>query len=245
MRYSHLILLFFGLLFSCDKGIEPIPLGKRLEIVVITEDGELVEGAVVNIFGSQSDFIYQRRRLVDSLVTNKNGTAEFYGITSVAFDAYVSVEKRDANNWGTRVKISISNESTRAVISIKNTIANKIAGRFSKRWRQVKQSVNGTEFRKPCSSFQLIHTFKQDGLINLANAADCSFFGVEEDLNTNISWRVNAQNTGIIIGSIATPSALKIATILELTDTKFRYVYKPAGDLDSPITIEEEFVALN
>jgi hypothetical protein len=172
------------------------------------------------------------------------GSALFKDLSVAITECYVSVERQDFNNWSAKTKISLKNASNQLVCRIDDgKISNKVAGRSKKKWKQTYQMIAQTTFRNPCEDFQRLFVFKRDLTYEIYVSAECAKANTDQPVGID-TWAINDRNTSINIGPDDRPTLQKRVTFIELTDTKMRYFYFPLDNKDSPVRIEEEFVAV-
>ena len=231
-RFGSILLLFLLLFSACETGL-PEPSGYVLEVIAIDINDNLVQDARVTLYRSQEDFIKDRAPVIAPVTSGPLGSVNFEIVDEdlLQQEMYVSVEKLGANNWSGRMRSPVLNEDKSMVVKIEKTIANEIAGRFSKRWRMKKLLLNGTAFDTPCSAYRQIFEYKRDFTIDIFLAADCSNTGSEVYLGSEL-WRVNNRNTGIVVGPDSRPFSQKYTTITKLTGTELHFFFYPLDDKD-------------
>lgn len=73
-----------------------------IKITVIDELGNIVEGASVQIYGSQEDYRNETNPVTDLAITDKKGQVKFKELESKVY--FVNVSKGDKNNIGAGVQ---------------------------------------------------------------------------------------------------------------------------------------------
>ena len=73
-----------------------------IKITVIDELGNIVEGASVQIYGSEEDYRNESNPVTDVAVTDKKGQVKFKELESKVY--FVNVSKGDKNNIGAGVQ---------------------------------------------------------------------------------------------------------------------------------------------
>lgn len=234
---KKIIFAFFLLMLNACRPTDVVDVGYILSVFAGDATNFGVEGATVTLFASQEDFSKNINPII-SAQTNSKGIAVFKNLDTKVFAYYVSVELGEQNNWEenklvlfTRLEDQEQNYTTK----IKGSIANKIAGRLEKRWRQVKQLLNNSP-NNNCFG-RMEHLFRRDWFIRMYNGANCPDAGRQwgQDI-----WAVTSDNRGIIRGVPGGSSEQRIA-ILELSDTKLVYTETPTQGF----TITSEFVAVD
>jgi hypothetical protein len=95
-RYSFLITLFaIVAMFGCSKEEEPVP-DTTLEMTVTDELGNIVTGANVKLFTSQTDWLKKTNQFSATQTTDANGKVIFKGLQGIQY--FWSVEKDCQNN---------------------------------------------------------------------------------------------------------------------------------------------------
>jgi hypothetical protein len=196
-----------------------------------------VEGATVTLYASQENFSKDINPIIKAQ-TNSKGVAIFKNLDPKVFAYFVRAEQGEQNNWEENKLVlftKLEDQEQSYSTKIKGSIANKIAGRLEKRWRQVKLLLNNSP-SNDCSG-QMEHVFRRDWFIKIYNGVNCPEAGKQwgQDI-----WAVTSDNRGMIRGVPGGNSEQRLA-ILELSDTKLVYTETPIQGF----TITSEFVAVN
>lgn len=231
-----LFLGLFSLLFAC-RPTDVIEIGYELEVFVTDAADMGVEGATVTLYATAEDFRTDANP-VRKEVTNRRGYVIFKGLDLKTFQYYVSVERGSENNWEDKTQIifaRLEQQSHTLKVKIKSSIANTIAGRYEKRWRQVNKLINNTPDNS-CFSRQ-VHAFRRDWFVKIFAGSGCPNAGLEVSGDV---WAVTSDNRGIIRGTPGGASERRL-TILELTDRRLVY----SETLSSNFSIIETFEAVD
>ena len=70
----------------------------HLKVNVIDDNGNVVEGAEVQLYGSDADYRAEKNPVTDKLLTDEKGTVTFKNLKSRVY--FVLATKGDKNNWG-------------------------------------------------------------------------------------------------------------------------------------------------
>lgn len=227
------LLLFVAI--SC-RPTDVIDVGYILEVFVGDATNFGVEGATVTLYTTIEDF-QNNTNPVATAQTNNRGIALFKGLKIEIIAYFIGVERGEENNWEENkfIAFRLDEQNQSYKTKIKGSIANKIAGRFAKRWRKVAQFINNTA--NPNCDVLTEQVFRRDWFIQIFNGRNCPNPG--GNLGSDI-WSVTLDNRGIIRG-VPGGSSERRYSILELNDNRFVYVETPLQGF----TIREEFVAVN
>jgi hypothetical protein len=213
-----LLLCLLSLLLGC-RPTDVIEIGYELEVFVTDATDIGVEGATVTLYATAEDFRADVNP-VRKETTNRRGYVIFKGLDLKTFRYFVSVERGNENNWEDKTQVVFSRleqQSHTLKVKIKSSIANTIAGRYEKRWRQVNRLINNTPDNS-CFSRQ-VHAFRRDWFVKIFAGNGCPNAGLEVSGDV---WAVTSDNRGIIRGTPGGPSERRL-TILELTDKRLVY----------------------
>lgn len=235
MKKIVFISLFF--LINACRPLDTAEIGYYLEVFVGDATDFGVEGVTVTLFTSQDDFAKDTNPVIKAQ-TNSRGFALFKNLSPNTYAYFVSAELGEQNNWEENKLVAftqIDEQEQRYRTKIKGSIANRIAGRFEKRWRQTAQFLNNSP-NNSCNG-RTEQVFRRDWFVKIYNGANCPDAGrqVGQDV-----WAVTSDNRGLIRGVPGGASEQRI-TILELSSAKMVYSETPLPGL----TITSEFVAMN
>ncbi|TAH20994.1 MAG: hypothetical protein EAZ08_04615 [Cytophagales bacterium] len=234
---KKIVFLFLILLINACRPLDTEEIGYYLEVFVGDATDFGVEGVTVTLFASQDDFAKDTNPIIKAQ-TDSKGLVLFKNLSPNTYAYFVSAELGEQNNWEenklvafTRIDEQAQNYKTK----IKGSIANKIAGRLEKRWRQTAQFLNNSP-NDNCNG-KTEQVFRRDWFVKIYNGTNCPDAGkqVGQDI-----WAVTSDNRGLIRGVPGGASEQRL-TILELSNTKMVYSESPIPGL----TITSEFVAVN
>lgn len=234
---KKIIFALFLLVLNACRPTDTVDAGYILSVFAGDATNFGVEGATVTLYATQGDFSKDINPIATGQ-TNSKGIAVFKNLDTKIFAYYVSVELGEQNNWEESKLVVFSrleDQEQNYATKIKGSIANRIAGRLEKRWRQVKLLLNNSP-NNNCSG-KMEHVFRRDWFIKMYNGSGCPDAGKEwgQDI-----WAVTPDNRGMIRGVAGGSSEQRLA-ILELSDTKLVYTETPVQGF----TITSEFVAVN
>ncbi|MCU0392104.1 MAG: hypothetical protein MUE81_13375 [Thermoflexibacter sp.] len=223
-------------IFSC-RPTDVIEIGYELEIFVGDAVDFGIEDVTVTLFTNVEDF-QKNTNPVKTAQTDSRGYVLFKGLDRSVFTYFVSAEKGELNNWGDKTQLIFSKfdqQSQSFKLQIKASLANDIAGRYEKRWRQVSKFI-GNSPDNTCNARQ-IHAFRRDWFIKMFNGSTCPNPGTE--VNGDV-WAVTSDNKGIIRGTPGGISQRRL-NILELNSRRLVYSETPSLGF----TITETFEAVD
>ncbi len=231
------IQLFILLTLNACRPTDVVQVGYILSVFAGDATNFGVEGATVTLYASQDDFAKDTNPIAKTQ-TNSKGIAIFKNLDPKVFAYFVSVEYVDQNNWEESKLVlftKLEDQEQYYSTKIKGSIANKIAGRLEKRWRQVSLLLNNSP-NNNCSG-RMEHVFRRDWFIKVYNGANCPDAGKQwgQDI-----WAITSDNRGMIRGVPGGNSEQRL-TILELSDKKLIYVETPTQGFN----ITSEFVAVD
>lgn len=226
-------LLFVAISCRPTDVIEP---GYILEVFAGDATNFGVEGATVTLFATLEDY-QNNTNAVATSQTNSKGFALFKGLRIEVLAYFVSVERGEENNWEENkfITFKLDDQNQSYKTKIKGSIANKIAGRYAKRWRKTAQFINNNA--NPSCDVLTEQVFRRDWFIQMFNSRNCPNAGSNAGQDI---WSVTPDNRGIIRG-VPGGSSERRLSVLELSDTRFVYV----ETLLQGFSIREEFVAVN
>jgi hypothetical protein len=236
MKKITFILLLILTFNACRPTVEE-EIGYILEVFAgdVTNFG--VEGATVTLFTSQEDFA-QNVNAVAKATTNSKGIALFRNLDPKTFFYVISVELGEQNNWEeekTKYFTRLEEQEQTYKTKIKGSIANMIAGRAGKRWKQTSLMRNNSP--DPSCFSRMEQVFRRDWLVGVYWGAGCPDAG--NQVGTD-AWAITSDNRGMIRGVPGGISQRRL-TILELTSTRMVYSETPTAGF----TITETFVAVD
>ncbi len=235
MKKTTFILLLILAFSGCRRTVEP-DLGYFLQVFAGDATNFGVVGATVTLYTSQEDFA-QNVNPAAQTTTDSKGFALFKNLDPSIFFYVVSVELGEENNWEENKNIffsRIEQQEQTYKTKIKGSIANMIAGRAGKRWKQVGLTRNNSPDASCFSRTEQL--FRRDWLINMYNGTGCPQVGAQ--IGTD-AWSVTSDNRGLIRGVAGSISQRRL-TILELSSTRLVYSETPIAGF----TITETFVAV-
>ena len=227
--------LLLLVLFSC-RPTDVIDAGYILEVFVGDATNFGVEGATVTLYANQLDFQNDVNPIATAQTNNK-GIAIFKSLDIGTLAYIVNVEFFNQNNWEENklVTFKLDEQYQSYKTKIKSSIANQIAGRFAKRWRQTGEFINNL-VQDNCNT-RTEQVFRRDWFIQIFNGTNCPDAGRQWGQDV---WSVTSDNRGLIRGTPGGVSERRFA-IIELTSTKLVCVETPIPGL----SIRQEFVAMN
>jgi hypothetical protein len=221
--YSNFVVILCILLCACTK-YEPIITPNDYKILVVDENDRPLPQVNVTFFKSEQEMRENTNPVEElkNLLTDSRGianlrTSELSSTGSISETYYISAEYGLKNNWDSLDYIVVRNalfkpENNYTIkVVIKESLRNFIAGRNSKRWRQVGYRVNGVT-QTGCD-LQMTWEFYRD-LPRITLYTRGQGCGIDGAARGNNIWSVNDKTATITIN--ATPSSPPI-----VTDAKF------------------------
>ena len=101
---KKVILIILPLLFFAFINASMIP--TSLRITVLDELGNIVEGAKVDLYASESDYENSSNSVQESQYTDEKGKVTFKNLNKTKY--WVNVEKGDKNNYGAGVEVELT-----------------------------------------------------------------------------------------------------------------------------------------
>ncbi len=213
----------FLFLAACQTGT-PEPELPPIEIVVVDDQDQLIQDATVTFFLTEQDFVNNTNPLGGTFwKTDKFGRIVLDELDRTIPVYYMNVEAAEYNNWSDKVELRWSNNPKRIVIQIKRSISNYLAGRSSRKWKQVSQTINGEIF-KDCSFRQNVSFSRKKRMFSYI-PADCTPTKVEFLLREE-PW-AELPGSYLLLGDPASPNGGLTVTVLEANNKTFRYSYQP------------------
>jgi len=232
-------ILFLFLLFAINacRPLDTVDVGYALEVFVGDATNFGVEGATITLYTSQEDFSRDTNPIVKAQ-TNSKGFVIFKNLSVDTYAYIVSAELGEQNNWEEQKLVAFSKieeQEQKYKTKIKGSIANKVAGRLEKRWRQTASFINNSPDNNCTGRTEQV--FRRDWFVRIFGGASCPDAGrqVGQDI-----WAVTSDNRGLIRGVPGGNSEQRL-TILELSDRRMVYSETPIPGF----TVTSEFVAVN
>lgn len=99
MKRIPIVLLFAFILLT---SFSSVPLPTKLQVTVIDHLGNIVEGATVELYGTETDYRKEENPIQEALTTDKKGRATFKDLEEQVY--WLHVYKGDMNNDGAGVQ---------------------------------------------------------------------------------------------------------------------------------------------
>ncbi len=220
-------------LTNCNS--EPLFSGNDLEIIVTDDQENVTPQSIVKLYLSRS--YYEDGIAFDSLLTDEQGTANFYGIDPQITEIYVEASKGNATNWGYRHFVALVPGQNRMVTKIEESQQNILVGKLGKDWKQTGYVVDGIS-NEECE-YRRVYRFEREGKVQVYTSDDCTW---AENYFSEDVWELRFQN--IVIGSPTNPAAQKNGFIQILDKNKLQFFYQRKG-ANGTSTYVESFEALS
>lgn len=213
----------FLFLTACELGT-PEPALPPIEIVVVDDQDQLIQDATITFFLTEQDFVNNTNPLGNTFwKTDKFGRIILDELDRNIPVYYLNVEAAEYNNWSDKVELRWANNPKRIVIQIKRSISNYLAGRSSRKWKQVSQTINGEIFRD-CSFRQNVSFNRKKRMFSYI-PADCTPNKTEFLLREDF-WEELAGNN-LLLGDPTSIDGGRTVVVLEVNNKLFRYSFQP------------------
>ena len=214
--------LVAAIVAGCERP-EPVIGGNDLVVTVFNPSREPISEATVTLFKTEEDFWNNTNPIMPPAKTYPNGRVFFQGIDPRIENVYVSAELGDANNLEDvrlfiRMKTSAS-ENNEIHCYIKESVANSVAGRAGKKWKQLYYEINNTRF-EGCENRRYYEFVRKNWQINVFECTDPN-----KGLGIN-KWSLSEDGKTISIGLPTASNRKSNVTFIELNESKMTFIYK-------------------
>lgn len=233
---QRLIVSIWFVVVMTNCSSEPLISGNDLEIIVTDAEENIAPQSIVKLFISKSH--YEDGFAFDSLITDEQGTAQFYGIDPQITEIYVEASKGNATNWGYRHFVALVPGQNRMITKMEDSRENILVGKLGREWQQIGFVVDGIS-NEECQ-YRRVYRFERGGNLQIYTSDDCTW--AENFFNPEEVWQLRFQN--IVIGSPTNPAAQRNGFIQILDDDNLQFFYQRQG-ANGTSTYVESFEALD
>ncbi len=190
--------LLFLCLSACDT---PTPYGD-LELLVLDDDGQLIENARVSLFLTREDYELEQNAINEADSTDEDGSLQFFNLLNTTY--FVNVVRGNLNNWEGNVEIQLRQTengfNNSEIIVIKNSKSGILANVEGKSWEIEQILVGNIDVTNDpdfiCSVDDQLTFFKNSVLLEDEGLEKCDDTAPQTVEGT---WRINEAETAIII----------------------------------------------